>query len=205
MVRTFFCLNLLLILATGPLGGQKTSQPQELGSSQALALERARRQATAFTQELLATLMAELKGSGPSSAIQVCATKALELAKTYSGQEISVRRVTLRPRNPANRPDAFEEHQLQVMAKKAAAGEVVGEVWEWFEGTEGATLRYLRPIFVGELCLRCHGPRENLEPEVRRLLAELYPQDQAVGYRSGDFRGAVSVTVHVSTGGSEKL
>lgn len=201
MVRAVLCL--FLVLETSSLWGQ-IPQPQELPSPQALALEEARRRATTFTQELLATLMAELKVSGPWSAITVCAIKAAELAKAHSGQDVSVRRVTLQPRNPANRPDAFEEGQLQLMAKKIAAGETVGEVWQWYEGGGKQTLRYLRPIFVGKLCLRCHGPRQDLDPEVRRLLAELYPQDQAVGYWLGDFRGAVSVTVHVRAEGSGK-
>lgn len=200
MVRAFLCF--LVVFETSSLWGQ-IPQPQ-VASPQALALEEARRRATAFTQDLLATLMAELKVSGPSSAIKVCALKAAELAKAHSGQYISVRRVTLQPRNPANRPDAFEEEQLRVMAKKAAAGESVGEVWQWLEGTGEKVFRYLRPIFVGKLCLRCHGPRQDLDPEVQRLLAELYPQDQAVGYRLGDFRGAVSVTWHVMPEGSKK-
>ncbi|MGQ9752073.1 MAG: Tll0287-like domain-containing protein [Thermoanaerobaculaceae bacterium] len=201
MVRAVLCVNFLLVPV---LWGQMVAQPQELASPQAWALEEARRRATAFAQEMMATLMAELKASGASSAVSVCAKKAPELAKAHAGQDVTVRRVTLQPRNPANRPDAFEEEQLRVMAKKAAAGESVGEVWQYCEGAGEPVLRYLRPIFVGELCLQCHGPRENLDPELRRVLAELYPEDQAVGYRPGDFRGALSVTVHVKAKGSGK-
>ena len=36
---------------------------------------------------------------------------------------------------------------------------------------------------------------DRLADGVRDLLAELYPEDQALGYEDGDLRGAISVTV----------
>ena len=58
-------------------------------------------------------------------------------------------------------------------------------------------LRYLRPIVVKAPCLKCHGPSESIDPEVRAILEESYPEDLAVGYAEGDFRGAVSVVVNL--------
>ena len=65
---------------------------------------------------------------------------------------------------------------------------------EIVETADGA-LRLLRPIVVAAPCLTCHGAPANIDPEVRRLLAERYPNDQATGYRTGDFRGAVWVRI----------
>ncbi len=62
-----------------------------------------------------------------------------------------------------------------------------------------AYLRYLKPITVAAMCLNCHGPRESLAPEIRRILDERYPDDRAIGYRAGDFRGAVSVRIALSS------
>ena len=42
---------------------------------------------------------------------------------------------------------------------------------------------------VADGCLACHGPAEALDEEVRVALAELYPEDRATGFRSGDLRG----------------
>ncbi len=55
--------------------------------------------------------------------------------------------------------------------------------------------RYYRPLKVGKVCLTCHGPVETLDPELRKTLKELYPEDRATGYRAGDLRGVVSVTL----------
>jgi hypothetical protein len=41
------------------------------------------------------------------------------------------------------------------------------------------------------LCLTCHG--ENIASEVDAKLKELYPYDQARGFREGDLRGAFTI------------
>jgi hypothetical protein len=56
-------------------------------------------------------------------------------------------------------------------------------------------LRLLRPITIGKPCLACHGDPATIDPAVRKVLAGRYPHDQAVGYKEGDLRGAISVTV----------
>ena len=38
-------------------------------------------------------------------------------------------------------------------------------------------------------CLKCHGPKEQILPEVRDALARDYPKDQATGFQEGDLRG----------------
>jgi hypothetical protein len=54
----------------------------------------------------------------------------------------------------------------------------------------------MRPIrLTNPRCLNCHGKPENLAPEVKEMLAHLYPEDKAVGYELGDLRGAFSVHV----------
>lgn len=53
----------------------------------------------------------------------------------------------------------------------------------------------MKPLVVGGACLACHGPREDIDPDVREVLDRRYPEDEATGYATGDFRGAISVTV----------
>ncbi|QKK07303.1 MAG: DUF3365 domain-containing protein [Planctomycetota bacterium] len=50
-------------------------------------------------------------------------------------------------------------------------------------------LRYLQPLVMGELCLKCHGPVEGIDPGVRAVLAERYAEDEAVGFALGELRG----------------
>jgi lysophospholipase L1-like esterase len=60
---------------------------------------------------------------------------------------------------------------------------------------EDGSFRYYKALTVGELCLKCHGPLEDLEPDVRRSLRENYPGDLALGYALGDFRGSIRVAI----------
>ena len=52
--------------------------------------------------------------------------------------------------------------------------------------------RFMKAIPTGALCLQCHG--SSISPEVSARLAELYPDDKATGYATGDIRGAFVVT-----------
>jgi hypothetical protein len=63
--------------------------------------------------------------------------------------------------------------------------------------TEGGreTLRYLKPLVAGTMCLTCHGQKAAIPPGVQAVLAREYPDDRATGYSAGDVRGAVSVRV----------
>ena len=46
---------------------------------------------------------------------------------------------------------------------------------------------YAEPIIVQPMCLACHG--ESLAPEIAAKISEAYPDDQATGFKVGDFRG----------------
>lgn len=56
-------------------------------------------------------------------------------------------------------------------------------------------LRCMKPLIAGPACLNCHGPRETMTPELKRMLAERYPGDRAAGYRVDDLRGAIGVKI----------
>jgi hypothetical protein len=159
------------------------------------AIERARAAADALTSALGKRLFAELTANGPVAAVKVCSEVAPAIAAERSGPGITVRRVTLKTRNPANFPDEYERKQLEALEAAHRAGSLPKEISEETTADGTRVFRYLRPILVGEPCLRCHGPRESLDAEVRSILAERYPDDRAVAYEKGDFRGAVSVAI----------
>ena len=46
---------------------------------------------------------------------------------------------------------------------------------------------YVEPIVMQPMCLTCHG--ESLAPEIAARISEVYPDDQATGFKVGDFRG----------------
>ena len=70
------------------------------------------------------------------------------------------------------------------------------ETTEFFKTTEenGVTsVIYLKPILVQAPCLSCHGPFEQIGPDVKQILQTKYPDDKATGYQLDDLRGAVSI------------
>lgn len=183
-----------LLLGLAPRAIGQTEATGATGQDE--AVETARAAADALTRDLMGTLAKTLSDSGPGEAIRVCSEVAQEVAAEHSTDGVTVRRVSRRVRNPADRPDTYEAAQLERLAVLQAEGDLPGEVIEVVEGEDGGkALRYLRPITLKALCLQCHGSADELAPEVQSVLAERYPEDEATGYRAGDLRGAVSVTV----------
>jgi NADPH:quinone reductase-like Zn-dependent oxidoreductase len=50
-------------------------------------------------------------------------------------------------------------------------------------------LAYLLPIRLGAMCTNCHGPSARLADGVAERLEEMYPNDQATGFKPGELRG----------------
>ncbi|WP_374277132.1 DUF3365 domain-containing protein [Azonexus sp.] len=134
---------------------------------------------------------------GVAGAIPVCKEQAPELIKVKR-QETGwdIRRVSLKPRNAERgTPDLWEVRQLADFNVRAA----LGEKPETLEKSEVVSIdgkpvfRYMKALPVGDVCLKCHGPAESLDPALKAKLAESYPQDQATGYAKGQIRGALTV------------
>jgi hypothetical protein len=159
------------------------------------ALQRARQAADALAGELMKTLLQELQAGGPPGAVRVCSEHAQKIAAAHSGDGLTIRRVSLKARNRADEPDDYEREKLTELEALQAGGELPKEIVETVAEGDARKLRYLRILKVGKPCLKCHGSKEEIDPEVRRLLEEHYPDDRATGYREGDLRGAVSVIV----------
>lgn len=196
-MRSLFVLTLVTALAGCAGGGDSppVSADQDPPVPQADipedALQTARDAAHELTAELKRTLGAELAEGGVAGAVSVCSDVAQDIALDHTTDAVRVRRVSLRTRNPLNRPDTWEQGWLERMESAVGDDEVV----EIVAGDRGRALRYLKPIRVGAVCLQCHGATESIDPEVLGAIRETYPEDRAVGYAAGDFRGAVSVTV----------
>lgn len=142
-----------------------------------------------FVAELRPTLGAALKAGPPSDAIAICADYAPALAERLSADTgWTVRRVSLKPRNPKAKPDAWERARLQDFDNAVSAGSEPVPVSEVIDGR----LRYLAPQRTGAVCLLCHG--ESIDAETARALDHFYPADQARGYQPGQVRGAISLT-----------
>lgn len=162
-------------------------------------LPAARAAVTSFQHDLQAELVAGLKSGGPAAAIEVCRTKAPEIAAATSRRTgFRVGRTAARLRNPSNAPDAWDRAALQELGARLAKGEDPAslEKSEVVEQDGKKVFRYARAIRTAEPCLSCHGAA--VSPEVAGKLRELYPKDEATGFATGSLRGIFSVSKPLS-------
>jgi len=178
-------MGLLLLAVDGSSDQQASADPQVAAAKAAI-------------QELAGALQSELKSAiqsgGPASAIAVCNTRAMPITQKVSeAQGLNVSRVSLKSRNPANRPNDWQTSVLENFERQKAQGADVGSlVWSETVDVDGEPeFRFMKAIPTGDVCLLCHGAR--LSPEVTEALAERYPQDKATGFALGDIRGAFVV------------
>lgn len=139
-------------------------------------------------------LMAAMKEGGPLAAIEVCNLSAMPITDQVSAQsDWTVARTSLKIRNPANTPDAWEREQLQAFQQQLDAGAEPGSLEVLHtELRDGKPVqRYMKAIMVEGPCLACHGSQ--LSADVEQALDARYPQDQARGYQPGELRGAFTL------------
>jgi len=116
---------------------------------------------------------------------QVAATRVAQ--QLTEGSNYYVRQVSLRYRNPNNRPDAFETLQLTTFRDVKAA-----ETWQVTMEKGRKSLRYLLPMVSDESCLTCHGSYDTAPGFIQRR----FPRGHySYGYKVGEVIGAVSVSV----------
>jgi hypothetical protein len=196
-----------LLLACSDTAARRGTQeaPPAPAAPPEAAVVAARGAADAVMARVKGLLETELAAGGYAGAVEACAELAQQATREEAERAgLAVRRVSLRWRNPADAPDAFERAALERLEIEAKAGALPVEVIEVAPATAGnpAELHYLRPIVVAPLCLGCHGAPADLAPGVAEALARRFPADSATGYAAGDLRGAVSVRVPLPEGAS---
>ncbi|NQY26074.1 MAG: DUF3365 domain-containing protein [Piscirickettsiaceae bacterium] len=147
-----------------------------------------------FATTLKASLVAAMKSGGPIEAISVCNQVApaisAELSKKY---DFDISRTSLKVRNPSNEADPWEKEILFQFDSLKQQGEDIKTLFVSEAITQSGRheMRMMKAIPTGKVCLTCHG--SNIDPVVQAKLNELYPNDQATGFKLGDIRGAFTV------------
>ena len=152
----------------------------------------------AFFEELKSELGKGMKAGSPVTAITVCNSVAPTITIKHSENSgWDVARTSLKLRNPNNAPDAWETNVLQQFEERHAEGESPDTLAyaEIVDEGDDKYFRFMKGIVMPPLekmpCLKCHG--ENIDPETAAKLDELYPEDQARGYKAGQVRGAFTL------------
>lgn len=194
MKTSFYASVALAALFLTACGG-KTEAPVAVPQPDEADVTAARAAAKALGGQLKARLMAAMGEGGPTAAIEVCSEAAPGIAASVSEETgMTVGRTALRIRNPGNAPDAWETKQLEAFTTAVAEGaDPKGlEVAEIVKDGDGMSLRYAKAIPMGGPCAMCHG--ENVSDEVKALIAERYPSDEATGFAPGEVRGMFTVS-----------
>ncbi|MEO1205544.1 MAG: DUF3365 domain-containing protein [Pseudomonadota bacterium] len=187
--RRSLLMAILVAASTAPA----TAQAADLDA----LTKTARTAAKSLVSSLKTELKSALKEGGPVHAVSFCKITAPAIAAAQSVEfGMQVERTALRVRNPANAPDAFERETMEQFLAEVAAGKDLAtleraEIVTNDDGTK--TFRFLKPIPMGaQPCLACHG--SSIKPEVSKVISDAYPEDQAVGFKPGDLRGAFSIS-----------
>ncbi|WP_457596361.1 Tll0287-like domain-containing protein [Hydrogenimonas sp.] len=153
---------------------------------------------TEASKKLLKTLGGNLKkrmkAGGPEEALKFCAMNAADLTAKVDrelGEDVSIKRITLKPRNPANEAQGDEKAVLEALETLnrehvKLPGHLVQKTPEGY--------KYYKPLVIKKkVCLKCHGT--NIDPKLEATIDKHYPTDKARGYKMGDLRGAIVVTI----------
>ncbi len=136
---------------------------------------------------------------GAVNAISVCADTAQKLTRNISrrlGEGVQVSRTTFKTRNPENAPDSYEKAALEYYHNLIESGKSLPpEYMQKVVQGDSVFFKYYKPLKMGGLCLNCHGQSDQIDPQVMQAIEDHYPDDEAVGYEDGEFRGLVSITV----------
>lgn len=139
-----------------------------------------------------ANLMGTIQKEGVPAALDFCNERAYPLTDSMSvAFKAQIKRVSDKPRNPHNQANLTELKHIRTFKETLAAGEKPKPILE----DKGDSVHFYAPITTNQMCLKCHGSKtSDVSLEVKKLLMEKYPTDQAMGYGINEVRGIWSIT-----------
>lgn len=206
LLRNFF-LPLWLVLLAAVNGAAAEAGPgfkASLVDADAPEVAEVRRLGENAINQLANTLVREvtaaLAKSGAEGAVDICHLKSVPMVKgTVAGlpRITAMKRTSVRLRNPANTPDAADEQVLGFIRQEMENGENPPALLvQRVENPPAAPeWRVYKPLGIMPKCLACHGNPAEQSAALRAKLSALYPADQATGYKAGEWRGLMRVTV----------
>jgi len=182
--------TLLIVTALFMLNGcdQQTISYKEISQR----TDQSKEVAEKFAALLKDELEKAMKAGGPIQAIGICHEQAPKITQQLSAETgWDIHRTSLKSR--ATQADAWEKSMLLSFEQRHKDGDKFKSLFnqDVVEVNGKASFRYIQAIETKEMCLACHG--ENIAPEMTEKIAQLYPDDRAVGFKAGDIRGAFSI------------
>lgn len=159
--------------------------------------------ATLLVQTLGGRLTEVFQSDGVIKAIDVCKEEAYEITDRIEdeiGKKVSIKRVSNKYRNPKNAPDKYEIEALTWFENQLILNNTLPKFYgQKILRKNKEIIRYYKPMVVKTKCLLCHGDAETRLPKVAKRINKYYPNDTAVDYQEGDFRGLIRVEMRGET------
>ncbi|WP_289044478.1 DUF3365 domain-containing protein [uncultured Olleya sp.] len=137
-------------------------------------------------------LMGTIQKKGTLEALAFCNEKAYPLTDSMSVvHNASIKRVSDKPRNQnnlANKKELTYINSFKNDIKNNTEPKPIVDVLE-------DKVQVYYPIKTNAMCLQCHGkPNQDIKRPTLKSLANLYPDDKAVGYDLNQVRGIWSIS-----------
>lgn len=146
----------------------------------------------ALLQKLGSELKTQMQTSGAMGALNFCSQNALTLTEQIAKEsKTSIKRASINYRNPVNKANTEETALLNTWSNLVKNGQPLPA--QKLVNVSDSTIMYYKPLMINnEACLKCHG---NVEGELAKAIKTAYPEDKATGYKMGDLRGMIAITI----------
>ena len=137
-----------------------------------------------------------IKTEGPAGAVNFCSSKADEITASVNKKlknGVSIKRITLNPRNEKNLAQNEEAKILSSLKTLKENGVVLPKLL--VQKIDKKHTKVIKPIMIKPKCLICHGEKDKLNPKAYETIKAKYPNDKATGYKLGELRGAFVVDI----------
>ncbi len=141
---------------------------------------------------LQANMKKNMKQGGAKQAAHFCSQEAVGLEnkinKSYKNN-IKVKRISLKYRNPKNAPTPDELKVLQEIQNRLTNHKKVPKMI--VKKISKNSYKVYKPLFITKnVCLKCHGTDKTIDKNAYKIIKQTYTDDKAINYKKGDFRGA---------------
>jgi len=132
-------------------------------------------------------LQKSLADGSIESTLRYCNEHAYPITDSLAAaQQVSIKRVSDKYRNPRNKADKMEEYLIKGFGIDLSEG---NEILPKLVVKDDSVIFY-KPIITQGLCLNCHGvPGKDITFSNDSLIQALYPRDKAIGYQADQLRG----------------
>lgn len=200
-MKPFWIVFLFLVIMGSCLSSDKEiSEPTE--SEELIVGETGNYMVSKLMVTLSSELSTAIQREGLVEATRFCNIRALPLTEMLtiaSEYPVEIKRTSTKYRNPLNVPDKYEGVALNYFNMLAREGKQLPPEFIQKITLEDETFFYFyRPLVMAGLCIQCHGDPTEMDPNLVSVLSEKYPDDKALYYKEGDFRGLIRVKIEMT-------